>query len=93
VTRLPSIETAADDQPNAMGNDQGDVFYPDNEPDALLFFALHQARPLHPDRFPYSVAATTIGYLCPALESLGLETSEATQHQFGWERDGRPLDR
>lgn len=39
-------------QPHAMTNDAGEVFYPDNPEDARLFAAGHDARPLNPDQFP-----------------------------------------
>jgi hypothetical protein len=36
-------------QPNAMVNDVGDVFYPDNPADAAWFASEHDARPLNPE--------------------------------------------
>jgi hypothetical protein len=38
-----------------MANDVGDVFYPDSEDDALWFADQHDARPLNPSRFPFSL--------------------------------------
>jgi hypothetical protein len=44
----------ASDTPHAMANDAGDVFYPDNEDDALWFADQHDARPLNQSKFPFS---------------------------------------
>ena len=41
--------TVAATSPNAMINDAGDVFYPDNPDDAEWFAWEHDARPLNPE--------------------------------------------
>ncbi|HEY6115917.1 MAG TPA: hypothetical protein VI172_08165 [Candidatus Dormibacteraeota bacterium] len=46
MSDLPQIDSmsVASQQPNAMVNDAGEVFYPDNDEDARLFAAEHGAR-------------------------------------------------
>jgi hypothetical protein len=54
---LPSVHSAAAaaDQPHAMINDAGDMFYPDGPEDAAEFNREHGARFVHPG-FRWSVA-------------------------------------
>lgn len=48
MTDLPSVHSlaVAAQQPNAMVNDEGDVFYPDGPEDAEWFAREHGARPM-----------------------------------------------
>lgn len=68
MTDKPRIEEAGRLSPNAMENDHGDVFFPDNSDDALWFAREHNARPVSPDHFPFMEAAITICYLWEALK-------------------------
>jgi len=54
LSRVESLEAAAQ-QPHAMCNDHGEVFYPDSEEDARWFTAEHDARPLDADVFPFQL--------------------------------------
>lgn len=55
MTDLPRIDSlqATAQQPHAMTNDQGEVFYPDSDEDAQWFTEQHGARPLNPAIFPF----------------------------------------
>lgn len=48
--------------PNAMANDQGDLFYPDSLDEAIWFTTEHRAYPMIPAVFPFpSIVSVTIG--------------------------------
>lgn len=49
--RLPSITDLHSDQPNAMVNDAGEAFYPDDPEDAAWFANEHGARFVNDDPF------------------------------------------
>lgn len=51
MTDLPSIHdpAVAADQPHAMRNDAGDMFYPDDPDDAAQFAEHHDAVYVHPN--------------------------------------------
>lgn len=55
---LPGVTSleAAVEQPHAMVNEDGDVFYPDSAEDAAWFAREHAARPLNPNAFPFQGA-------------------------------------
>lgn len=54
LPRIDSTETAMA-VPHAMVSPTGDVFYPDNPDDAVWFAVEHDAVPLDPDVFPWSL--------------------------------------
>lgn len=75
ATPLPTIESAGRDQDNAMGaleSPDGDLFYPDNPDDALLFHLEYGVVPLHPERWPWP------GVLVPARPDAGEFCPEPT---------------
>jgi len=81
--KIDALE-AAQSSPNAMVNARGDVFYPDDGTEAAWFAIEHGARPLSPDRFPFTPDPLTVKYLWPALKSLDVD--DATQYRLEWEQ-------
>lgn len=55
MDNLPKIGSAevASTSPNAMVNDQGDLFYPDSPSEADWFATEHQAYPVNQATFPF----------------------------------------
>lgn len=60
-------------QPNAMTNDRGDLFYPDDEKEALWFAIEHGARPVSPEQFIFPTVAAAVEKLWPELEALDVD--------------------
>jgi hypothetical protein len=85
VSDLPRIEEAGRSAPNAMANDRGDVFYPDDAKEALWFAIEHQARPLSSGQFPFTQVARAVELLWPALEALDI--NDSTQYYLDLERE------
>lgn len=87
MSDLPRIDSSevAQTSPNAMANGQGDVFYPDDEKEALWFAIEHKARPVSPGRFPFHTVAAAIDRLWPALEALDVDGTA----QYYLEREER----
>lgn len=61
---------------NAMVDDNGQVFFPDNPDDARYIEAEHHARPAAPDRWPWPCPETWRLYVEASEECLGLATVE-----------------
>lgn len=84
---LPRIDSSevAQVSPNAMVNDRGDVFYPDDATEALWFVIEHHAHPVSSGRFPFAQVAQAADHLLPALEDLDIDDS--ARYYLG--REGR----
>lgn len=52
-------EMAAWLMPNAMANDSGDLFYPDDHSEARWFADEHGAVPMYPSVFPFTTDEMT----------------------------------
>jgi hypothetical protein len=71
---------------NAMHDACGQVFFPDNLSDALYLYAMHDARPCDPGRFPWRCPETsrlwrTSDGACPVELRCALVDNHAGEHR------------